>query len=289
MLGLGWGKNRNAPNHVLRSQRWLQCRLPKSVNTIAEDMKLDLPVDRMASYAAFLNIPIEMLQDESAAAGSTAFTQAVITARAATDALNLPLFAAFSQEFCKHFYDNNQEGYTSSLFELMRGVYTLQVLLPPCPEIYTGCLLVHANQEHLLRALAFMIMERTEIQYELLIYRWGNNLHLSYYSLDMFILGHLLAVDPLRYFATSQRRPFTLHLTGVADTIAGPRTFGLVQAWAERLDQPADGDIWNQWRHACCDVGKCPRMLPGDAAYDQTLARVLAPEHGFSDFNPTGP
>lgn len=275
MLGLSWGKNLTADNHVVRSQRWSRCRLPRSVNTIAEDMKLDLPADRVASYAAFLNIPIDILQDTEITAGSDAFTQAMFRAREVTEALNLPLFAAFSPAFCKQFYHHNHPEYVAALYQQLRGVYSLSVFLPPSPEIYNGCVMIHINDGNLLRAAAYMIMQETEVEFEVIIYRWGNNLHVSYYSTDMFIFGRLLTVDPLRHFAISHRKPFSLNLNGVSDTVAGPQTYGFIFARAEQLEQSPETDLGEQWRRTCHAIRRQPLLLPRDPAYGRTLARLL--------------
>jgi hypothetical protein len=278
-LGLSWGKNLTAENHVLRCQRWSRCRLPRSVNTIAEDMRLDVPADRLPSYAVFLNIPIHILQDATVTAGSDAFTQAVVQARVKAEAMNLPLFTAFSPAFCKQFYHNNHPDYSAALFEQIRGLYSLKVFLPPSPEVYNSCVIVHSNQGNLLRALAFMVMHDIEVQFESIIYRWGNNLHISYYSMDMFIFGRLIAVDPLRYFTISHRKPFSLNLSGVSDAITGPQTFGFIFARGELLAQPPEPDLWEQWRRTCQSIRRQPLLLPEDAAYGRTLARLLPQHH----------
>jgi len=274
---------------VLGCHRWWQCRLPKSVNTIAEDMRLDLPADRLASYAAFLNIPIELLQAEDLMDGSEAFTKAIFQAREVSDALNLPLFGAFSENFCQQYYRNNPTSYIKSLYKLVYGIYELQVYLPPSPEIWRGCIMVHDCQEHLLRASVFMVMLDTEIHYDAILYRWGNNLHISYYSLDMFIYGRLLGVDPLRHFAISQHRPFSLNLTGVSDLIVGPQSYGIVQTRVEQTEQPEAKVLPERWLLACHKVRTSPHILPSHPEYPRLLALVCPSPAEVGAFSPIEP
>lgn len=289
MLGLSWGKNLTAENHVLRSPRWIRCRLPRSVNTIAEDMKLDLPADRLTSYAAFLNIPVDMLQDAAVTAGSDVFGKALSKAREMTEAINLPLFSAFSQDFCKQYYHNNHQEYITPLFKQLYGLYSLHVYLPPYQEIHNGCAIVHLNQDNVLSARAFLCMMETDIQFDAIIFRWSNNIHISYYSTDMFIFGRLLAEDPSRQFAISRRKPFSLSLCGVSDTITGPQTHGFVFVRAERMDLPADGDLWEQWRRTCLTVRRQPLLSPRDATFAHALDRLLPPQYARAfPFSPKG-
>jgi hypothetical protein len=285
ILGLSWGKNRDTPNHVLRCQRWWQCRLPRSVNTIADDIKLDVPIDRLAGYAAFLQIPIEILQDEGLTETSEPYTTAIYRAREVTDALNLPLFAAFNNIFCKQFYINNPQSYIDSLFELVRGIYTVYAIPSASGTIARGCLMVHGCQNHLLRASAFMVLQDTEIHYDVIIYRWGNNLHVSYYSQDMFIFGRLLAVDPLRHFAISQRRPFALNLAGVADAIDGPDTIDILHVRVERVEQPKEAALWDRWTATCREVEKRPHILPADPEYGRLVALIRPSRQGAASAN----
>jgi hypothetical protein len=278
ILGMTWGKNNATTNHVLRNDRWARCNLPKSVNTIREDMKLGLPADRMAGYASFLNIPMELLRDAGVTCGETAFVQAVSAAREASTALNLPLFTSYNDNFCRQYYAHNQRDYIASLFDLMRGLYTFQTVWPPSDEIHNGCALLHAAEDHFLRATIFMFLHATDIVYEAVLFRWGNNLHISYYSLDMYVLGRLLTMDPLRDFAVSHRKPFYLDFSGVSDAITGPKTFSIIHCRAEQIDRTPEPSLRARFEQACHKVRRRPAISPTDDNHARLLKRILAPE-----------
>lgn len=276
LFGLSWGKNIAAENHVLQSRRWTRCRLPRSVNTVAEDMKLDVPADRLASYAAFLHIPITVLQDAAVAADSDAFTETLFRAREVAQTLSLPLFTSFSQAFCKHFHHNNHREYITTLFERIRGIYFVQSMLSTAREIFNGSAIVHSIHETVIRATIFQVMHDAEIEFDAVIFCWGNNIHISYYSLDMFVFGRLVTVDPLRHFALSHGNPFSLNLSGISDTLVGSQTFGFVLARAELRDTAPQDELWEHWRHTCDAVRRRPLLLPKDADYGRALARLTA-------------
>lgn len=276
LFGLSWGKNIAAENHVLQSRRWARCRLPRSVNTIAEDLKRNVPEDRLAGYAAFLHLPINLLKDPDVTAGSDAFTQAVIRAREITKPLSLPLFTSFSQAFCKKFYHNNQPEYITTLFERIRGIYSVQSLLSTSHEIYNGGAIVHSMHETVIRATIFQVMYGTEIEFDAILFCWGSNIHISYYSMDMFIFGRLIASDPMRQCTLARRNPFSINLRGVSDTLAGAQSFGFVLARAELRDTAPQTELWEHWRRTCHAIRRQPLLLPKDAAYGRALTRLTA-------------
>uniref|UniRef100_I2Q3P8 Uncharacterized protein n=1 Tax=Desulfovibrio sp. U5L TaxID=596152 RepID=I2Q3P8_9BACT len=276
ILGLSWGKRHAAARHVLRDGRWAECGLPKSVNTIAEDIRLGLPLGRLAGYAAFLNIPIGLLQDEAVPAHSAPFAQAVFAAREEAAALNLPFVKSFDKSFCRHLYACNPQTYINALFGLLRGVYALRAVFPPSREIHNGCALVHAAEDHCLRAEAFMPFRHTDIRFEATIFRWGGNLHLSYYSRDLYTFGRLLTEDPLRHFAVANRRPFHLALAGVADSLIESRTFDIVRCLAKRLDDGPETDLTDRYAAACREARLRPTVFPADPDHARLLDQVLA-------------
>jgi len=276
ILGLTWGKCHTTSHHVLQDERWLQCNLPKSVNTIAEDMKIGVPLARMASYAAFLNIPIELFQDDSISCHSVDFLRAVFAAREESAARNLPFLRSYNKLFFQHFYAYNNNAYITALFDLLRGVYATSTVFSPSNEIHNGCALIDTVEEHSLRAEAFMLFRDTEILYEATIFRWGSNLHISYYSQDMYIFGRLLAEDPLRHFALAHKNPFSLAMAGVADSLIGPQTFDLVHTRAERIDRSPGPDLRDGFAKACREVRKRPTVFPADPDHAHLLGQVLA-------------
>lgn len=278
ILGWSWGKNSAAAGHVLQNARWEQCGLPKSVNTILDDIKLGLPVDRLAGYASFLNLPAELMQREDIGACSPAFLESVFSAREEATALHLPLFSAYDRKFCQRFYADNDLNYMEALFARLQGVHVVHITHPPSTEIRVGCVLVHAAEAHHLCASVLMRLRGVDVPHEAVIFRWGNNLHISFYSRDLFIFGRMLAEDPLRSFAASHRKPFRLHLSGISDATTGPGTFTIIRARSEQVVQAGGAALRDGWERVCRDVRARPVILPSDPDHATLLTAVAGRE-----------
>jgi len=277
VLGRTWGKNKTAANHVFQDERWSQCGLPKSINTVQEDIRLGIPLDRLAGYAAFLDISIDMLHDAAVSSHAPRFDEALFAAREVLASPDLPIFKYYAKQFRAHFQEFNNSMYVQSLFEVLRGVYHMETVFPPAREIHQSDILVHTAERYALRAECRLPFQGGDIRYDVVIYRWGSNLHISYHSRDMRMLGRLMAEDPLRHYALAHRRPFYLDLVGVGDALSGPRTCCCMRCRVERLEGD-DTDPRRAFDKACRQTRKRPVILPTDPDHAAHMARLSRPD-----------
>ena len=251
LLGRTWGKTIQAESHVFQDGRWARCGLPKSVNTVAEDMRCGLPSDRLAGYAAYLGIPIELLADEERASNDETLVAAIFAAREELDVPQHPVWMLFGGAFHKQYFADNTEVYLASLSRVLQGVYSLSCVFPPAEGVHRGCCLVSGIEGHALTARGMLLHRGEELSFVAGIFRWGSNLHVAYHFRDARMIGRMMAEDPLRHFALSHRKPYRQDCIGVGDALAPPETCAFIRCRAERLEAAGSGDVEKQYRQAC--------------------------------------
>lgn len=277
VLGRTWGKNKTAASHVFQDERWSRCGLPKSINTVQEDIRRGIPLDRLAGYAAFLNITSDMLRDATVSSHAAQFNEAIFAAREAAASPDLQLWKYYAEPFRSHFQEFNNSMYVQSLFRILHGVYHMETFFPPAREIHQADVFVHTAERHALRAECRQPFQGEDIRYDMLIYRWGSNLHIAYHSQDMRMLGRLMTEDPLRHYALAHRRPFYLDLVGVGDALSGPHTCCSMRCRVERLED-GDEDPRRAFDQACRRTREHPVILPTDPGHAARMARLSPPD-----------
>lgn len=219
LLGMSWGKNPDTPNHVLKSDRWALCSLPRSVNTITEDIRQGIPSDRIAKYAKFFNIEPDILTDQAILPYSSQFKGAILNCNDAFDIINLACSFPFGPPFYRQILVFNTEEYVYRLFRLLHGVYSGCFKRSDSDVIHNTTLSIHTLEKNVIRFTRFFSISGIDVTFDGIIYRWQSNLHIIYHSHDMFILGHLMTADPLQHLVIANRNPFYIKLYGVSDSI----------------------------------------------------------------------
>ncbi|WP_300159086.1 hypothetical protein [Solidesulfovibrio sp.] len=293
LLGRTWGKTTQAESHVFQDGRWARCGLPKSVNTVAEDMRCGIPSDRLAGYAAYLGIPIELLADEALGSNDETLVAALFAAREELDAPQHPIWTMFGAAFHRQYFADNTEVYLASLFRVLAGVYSLSCVFLPNEEAHCGCCLVSGIEGHALAAKGVLFHGNEELPFVAGIFRWGSNLHVAYHFRDARMLGRMMAEDPLRHFALAHRKPFRLDCMGVGDALAAPETCAFVRCRAERLEPAKPGDPEGQFRQACLTLrqraggGRKKRTPPRrEAGRDHAPEQAACPPDVRRDASP---
>lgn len=264
IFGRAWGKNRQAENHVSRDTRWTRCGLPKSVNTVAEDVRCGIPSDRLAGYAAYFGIPIELLADQGRASNDEALLAALFAAREEAVTPQFALWKNLGADFRRQYCADNTDAYMASLLQVLRGVHLLHLLYPPAREIHRGCLQIRGVDGQALNGRGSLFHQGEALPFVAGVSRFGGNLHLTCHFRDSRLLGRLMTEDPLRHFALSRRKPFYLDWLGVGDCLSGPATCAFMQCHTERLEAVKGQNPDELFRQSCLAVRRQAGPVPGD-------------------------
>jgi hypothetical protein len=273
ILGKNWRKNTEDPEHVLNWEAWTAQGLPRSTTTIDADIRQGVPEERLAAYARCLGLsPGALLSPDTDLA---ALLEAARRTRKPGEPVAAPgLGPAFRDEYPAF----NSPAYLERLFTLLRGVYRVHYTLPIADFVNRCAFRVHGIADGCLAARGLFMRFGLDNPFQAAIFRWHNNLHVSYLCDNKKELGHFLTVDPLRHNLVARRDPFWLKGHGVtdsglADNMPVPFAFRM-----HKLPAPAGCGQGELYDMECADLRLHPSVLPGDAAFTALRDDIAAPD-----------
>ncbi|MEF3696016.1 hypothetical protein [Desulfolutivibrio sp.] len=273
ILGKNWRKNTNDPEHVLNWEAWTALNLPRSSTTIDTDIRLGVPEERLAAYAQCLGVsPKTLLSPE------TDLAAVLGAARLGRTSAEPAVALGFGPVFRDEYPAFNSPHYLDKLFVLLGGVYRAHYVLPIADFVNRCAFWVHGIADGCLAARGLFMRFGLDNPFQATIFRWHNNLHVSYLCDNNKELGHFLLVDPLRHNLVARRNPFWLKGQGITDSGLAdnmPVSFAFCM---QKLPTPDEGDLGELWDRECADLRRRPGILPGDAEHASLREEVTSPD-----------
>jgi hypothetical protein len=272
-LGKSWGRNRDADNHVLRWSRWERCGLPRSVNTLRDDMQRGIPLDRLSNYAECFGMNVSLLTDSSLTVDDPTFVTALHRAKRSVIREGEPPFLLFGPEVQERYLYYNSPDYLQELHALLGGPHIVHYASEQMPGAILICtLLIEGVGEHRLYGRSRFVFQGVEIQVVVSVFRWHNNVHAFYHSDDYLEFGHHIMVDPVRHQIVRLRDPLFVHTHGITDDgMAENRPVhfrGRIESWPlQEGESPEQG-----WERANEHMRKQPIILENDQEYKAMMA-----------------
>lgn len=271
LSGLTWGARRG-PQHILQNARWEACGLPRSINTVIEDIRSGMPIGRLERYAVFFQVSTDLFLNEAASPHDPEFSCEILKTRHLAQALPPPLSelrGALTGDF-----PGEQEASDCGcgLSRLLTGAYRLFYKNDVAQLVCNGAALVVGPGREGMDVAAVMVFEDVAIELSGSVFRWHNHLHVRYQSLDRQVLGYLMAPDPMQSIVIRQRQPFHLHLYGLAGSLAlslEPDRFEVV---AVRQDRATGQEAGETYAALCDRIRHEPTLVPEHPDWASRLA-----------------
>lgn len=277
LSGLSWSA-RVGPNHIAANNRWAACGLPRSSNTVIEDIRSDIPLNRVERYANFFQVPAVLFADADVSPYSPAFSCEILRHRqlALKDTPSTQSF--FDAVTMERVRKNNSTERNFHLYQLLAGVYDLYYRKDGAQHILRGCAVTRGQTEQSILVDGFMAFDEVTMRLAGTLFCWQNALHIQYHSEDSHILGYLMAPNPMQSFLLRNRQPFCLRFKGLSGSMTGapePESFVLC---AVKSASALPGDIRDTYAHLCEEARTRTVLLPGDPEYAAILGFFSTPE-----------
>jgi hypothetical protein len=207
LSGLSWGAKVGS-NHISRSRRWAECGLPKSVNTVLDDIRSGVPLERIDRYAAFFHASAELFLDESIHAESPDFSGQILKSLYRYRCSN-PLAPRFTDaSLLELFTTQNGEQELFELQETVTGLYRLYFLESGASGIRLGAAIIGEQCDFGLFTSGCLSHDGVRLDFEGRLFCWKNFLHVRYCSIDFSLLGYMMTPDPRQTILIKNRSPF---------------------------------------------------------------------------------
>jgi len=272
--GLTWGTNTQVGTHVLNNTRWSQHCLPRSANTLIEDIKHGIPQDRILNYAKFFCIDPKYFIDDSISPDSKEFENEIIQQRYLMETeIQFPILSV-DNRFSKAFYEQNHRLKDSKLYDLLEGVYIIYFQEVKSKTISKCVTHMQALNELFLSAKSYASYYNIDTFIYSIIFKWSTFLHINYYSHNCSIIGYMIAHDPTCLVSSLYKKPLTIDLYGIAGGFASSSIPDRFHGYAEKQEVPDDMDDADYYRELCVSVSRSPTVEEGDAQYAAIQARI---------------
>ena len=275
LTGLSWGTRAEA-EHFTRSRRWLDCGLPRSVNTVIEDIRAGIAAERLDRYLAYFQIPAELFLDAVVGAYSPEFSCGVLKSRHQARAVS-PLDPRHDAVTFEHLNRQNDEKYLHDLLRMLGGVYDLAVRYEHSDAWLLGAAIIGEPTDGGLQAAGFLTVGEVSLDFHARLFRWHNYLHVHYASIDNQLLGYMMTPDPLQSILTRHRRPFYMKLNALSGNLIPAPEPDRSVIYALRQESDGSGsmsEVYNARRDA---VARQPLLTPDQPRY-AAIREMLARE-----------
>ncbi|MBI4958256.1 MAG: hypothetical protein HY915_02045 [Desulfovibrio sp.] len=152
IAGLTWSSaSASSNNHVLNNKRWTRCGLPRSINTLMNDIRSGIPTERLDSYSSFFSVSADMFINPGITPYSSEFSCEILKSKHKIYVVNTMPLHSEDPQFCHLLMQYNDESSINGLYEVLRGVYILYLREESDPTIFTAAIHVHSiDRNHLL-------------------------------------------------------------------------------------------------------------------------------------------
>lgn len=277
LSGLSWGAKVGS-NHISRSRRWAECGLPKSVNTVLEDIRSGVPLERIDRYANFFNASAELFLDESITPESPDFSGQILRSLYKYRCSN-PLAPRFNDaSLLELFTQQNGEQELLELQEVVTGLYRLYFLESGASGIRVGAAVIGEQCDFGLYTTGSMTQDGVRVDYEGRMFRWRNFLHVRYYSTDFSVLGYMMTPDPQQSILIKRRSPFFMVFhTLSSDLMMNPEP-KRQRICAVRVEQGDEQSLEHAYEEQLRELSTQSILSPKDPYLELVLSKL--PQRG---------
>lgn len=266
LTGLSWG-TRVGPNHIAANPRWRQCGLPRSINTVIEDIRSGIPIQRLERYASFFRVAPELFANETVGPYSTDFSCEILKNKNRQPTFDALEASALDVQARKHIQERNGVAANYSLYQLLFGVYKLFYKRRTANVLYQGVARTETQTDCGIGIAGILVVEGIPVDISGILFRWNNFIHIQYHSGDYQILGYMIGPDPMDSVLARRRQPFFMKLQGLAGSLEPTTAPDRYEILAVK-QVPAEGVGLTQTFDAVLDsVVREQALVPDDAAY----------------------
>jgi len=252
LSGLSWGA-KTGREHISQSRRWAECSLPKSANTVIEDIRAGIPLERINSYARYFQVSPELFLDDKVSQLSPDFSCEILKGRFCQKHSNR-LDSRFDDfALLSHICGQNQEKELFDLHRMVSGVYLLSMQSSPRGMIRQGVIMIGSPCGCSLSSSSSVVVDGVEVGFEGRLFRWHNFLHMHYHSQDHQVLGYMITPDPMHSVLIRQRKPFHMRFHALAGSLGLSLEPDRTRIVAMRQETAHGGDLAADYR-ALCDA-----------------------------------
>ncbi|WP_428567452.1 MAG: hypothetical protein ACP59X_07895 [Solidesulfovibrio sp. DCME] len=277
LTGMSWG-TRVGPNHIAVNPRWAQCGLPRSINTVIEDIRSGLPVHRLERYAAFFQVPADLFADTAIGPYSATFSCEILKNKnrlSPSPALEASLL---NRQASRHVREHNGVAANYPLYQLLGGVYTVYYKRCGSDTLYQGVARAEIQTEVGMSVVGVIVFDGIPVEISGTLFRWNSAIHIQYHSEDYQILGYLIGPNPMDSILLRRRNPFFLKLHGLAGNLELTAEPDRYEACVVK-QAPVEGQGVAQAFGGLLDQAMRNRALtPEDGEYAAVAALFGAPE-----------
>jgi hypothetical protein len=266
LSGLAWGNTSNLKNHVLNNNRWSQCNLPKSSNTLVNDIKNGIPEDRLAKYAKFFDVDPVFFIDDNISPYSKEFECEVLQSKhkLATNA-SFPALEV-DKMFCHVLHEQNDPDRNFKLYTLLSGIYRVSLKEMQSSAMVNGVIHVHSHNKSFFIADGYLKYADVEILINSIIFKWSTFLHIHYYTQNCSVVGYMIAQDPSCSPYSLLKEPLTLELFGLAGSMISTSVPDRFHGYAEKLNTP-EAMSQTDYYLALCDKTAATNAVDASSHY----------------------
>ncbi len=271
LSGLSWGAH-IGPNHIAGNGRWLECGLPRSVNTVIEDIRSGIPVNRLGSYAAFFHVPPRLFVDTGIRACDAAFSCEILKNKGrVANSVSMDESLQDSR-ILRCIVEQNSVAENYPLFQLLFGVYRIYYRRLGTDTVFQGAARTERQTNTGILTAGTLVVAGIPVEISGTIFRWNKSIHLQYLSDDYQVLGTMMAPDPTQSVLLRRRDPFCLKFQGLAGSLEATPEPDRFEVCAVKQPVPEGRgltEFYEELRDRALDNGA---IEPGDAAFATVTA-----------------
>jgi hypothetical protein len=271
LLGLSWSTRVEA-EQLTSDGHWRQCRLPRSVNTVLEDIRCGMAAERLERYAQFFKVSAGLFLDEAIGAYAPEFSCQILKSR--HDARVVSPFdfgrGVASLELLNR---QNDAVNLNDLLGLLGGCYDLVVRTAPSDSWLLGATVIGEPADGALQTVGMLAVPDAPVDFHGRIFRWHNYLHVHYASSDNQLLGYMMTPDPLQSVLVRHRRPFFMRLNALSGNLVPAAQPDISIIYALRRSEPAAA--FEDLRQAAIER---PLLEPGHPRYEAVMGLLARAE-----------
>jgi hypothetical protein len=253
IVGLTWSStNVSSTNHVLNNRRWKRCGLPRSINTLMNDIRSGIPAERLDAYSSFFSINADMLLNTGVSPYSSEFSCEILKCKHKIFSVNTMPLHSEDPHFCHLLTQYNDESFLNTLYAALRGLYVLYLREESDQTIFMAAIHVHSTDKNHILGTGYLKLHGIDINLRCRIFRWASFLHINYLSEDYHVLGYMMACDPTASMASARREPLNLPLFGLAGSVSSLRIPDRFHGYAEKIPIP-DGELSSSAYTSLCE------------------------------------
>jgi hypothetical protein len=273
LLGLSWSTRVEA-ERLTSDGRWRQCRLPRSVNTVLEDIRCGMAAERLERYAQFFKVPAGLFLDEALGAYAAEFSCLILKGRHDARAVS-PLDYGRGAASLELLNRQNDAVYLNDLLGLLGGCYDLAVRTTSSQAWLLGAAVIGEPADGALQTVGVLAVPDAPVDFHGRLFRWHNYLHVHYASADNQLLGYMMTPDPLHSVLVRHRRPFFMKLHALSGNLVPAAQPDLSIIYALRRGEPPAA--FEALRRAAIER---PVLEPGHPRYEAVMEMLARTEDG---------